>query len=115
MGRDIAKLEYSFDLARREGLVIKNTFCNTKTESCQNMLSDLQTIINVIKKNAAIKHDFFSHGNKVCVVGRTFSHTDGTNHVFAYDMVEYGDDDNDFGIKFQQHLIDAYENKYLKV
>lgn len=78
------------------------------------MLSDLEILINVIKRNAAITQDFFTHGNKVCVIGRAFSHADGTNHVFAYDMIEDDGDSRDFEIKFKRHLIDVYKNKYLK-
>lgn len=61
-----------------------------------------------------IKQEFFTHGCKVCVIGRAFAHSDGTNHIFAYHMLEDSDMNRDFEIKFKNHLISVYETKYLK-
>lgn len=78
------------------------------------MLRYLKTIINVIKRNGEIKQNFFTHGAKVCVIGRVFRHTDGTNHVFAYDVIEDGSTSREFEIKFKKHLLSVYKERYLK-
>lgn len=68
----------------------------------------------MIRQNGSIKQEFFTHGCKVCVIGRVFRHSDGTNHVFAYEMIEDAGKERDFEIKFKMHLLDVYKNKYLK-
>lgn len=70
--------------------------------------------MNVIKRNGEIKQSFLPHGAKVCVIGRVFMHNDGTNHVFAYDMIEDESTSREFEIKFKKHLLSLYNEGYLK-
>lgn len=111
----VEKLFDDLDLARREGIAFLGAeHYGPRTAKCKEMLNHLNIIANVIKRNSAIKQDFFTHGSKVCVIGRAFSHIDGTNHVFAYHMIEDTGINRDFEIKFKQHLLEVYETKYMK-
>lgn len=115
MSRGIERLMDEYALAKREGIpYLGMEHFRAETAKCQTMLQNVNILINIIQRNGAIKQEFFKHGCKVCVIGRVFGHSDGTNHVFAYHIIE---DDNvcrDFEIKFKHHLIDVYATKYLK-
>lgn len=115
MNRGIDRLLEQYALARKEGIAfLGSSHSGPKTAKCKEMLNNINLVINVIKKNATIKQDFFTHGSKVCVIGRTFGHRDGKNHVFAYDMFEDAGISREFEIKFKKHLLDVYKMKYLK-
>lgn len=115
MSRGIERLLDEYELARKEGIPFLGAEnFGPKSAKCQEQLQNVNILINIIKRNAAIKQDFFTHGSKVCVIGRAFSHSDGTNHVFAYHMIEDADVSRDFEIKFKHHLISVYDMKYLK-
>lgn len=102
-------------MAQKEGIAFLGTsHYGPKTARCKETLTKLNTIINMIRQNGSIKQEFFTHGSKVCVIGRVFRHNDGSNHVFAYDMIEDESKNREFEIKFKMHLLDVYEKKYLK-
>lgn len=110
----IDRLLEEYALAKKEGIAFLGTSNGPKTIKCKQMLDNINVLINVIRKNGSIKQNFFTHGCKVCVIGRVFGHNDGTNHVFAYDMIEDTGKNRDFEIKYKKHLMDTYEMKYLK-
>lgn len=115
LSRGIEKLTEEYALAQREGIPYLGTedFHPNKSK-CKEMLQNINMIINIIRRMGAIKQEFFTHGCKVCVIGRVFGHSDGTNHIFAYHMIEDASKDRDFEIKFKNHLISVYNSKYLK-
>lgn len=115
LSRGIERLTEEYALAKREGIAYLGAdHFHPNTSECKEMLQNINIIINIVRRMGAIKQEFFTHGSKVCVIGRVFSHTDGTNHVFAYHMLEDASMDRDFEIKFKNHLISVYESKYLK-
>ncbi|XP_031632109.1 uncharacterized protein LOC116346291 [Contarinia nasturtii] len=115
LSRGIDRLLEQYALAKKEGIAfLGSSHYGPKTEKCKQMLNNINILINIIKKNAIIKQEFFRHGSKVCVIGRVFWHRDGRNHVFAYDMFEDAGVSRDFEIKFKKHLLDVYRMKYLK-
>lgn len=115
LSHGIERLVEEYELAQKEGIpYLGATHFNPKTKQCKEMLQNINILINTIKRNGAIKQEFFTNGCKVCVIGRVFSHTDGTNHVFAYNMIEDIDTNREFEIKFKHHLISVYQTKYLK-
>ncbi|XP_055311039.1 uncharacterized protein LOC129573902 [Sitodiplosis mosellana] len=111
----INRMLEEYALVQREGIAFLGTsHYGPRTARCKKMLSNLNIILNMIRQNGSIKQEFFTHGCKVCVIGRVFRHSDGTNHVFAYDMIEDAGMNRDFEIKFKLHLLDVYKTKYLK-
>lgn len=111
----IERLLDEYALAQKEGIPYLGTeHCHPNSDKCKEMLQNVNILINIIRRNGAIKQEFFTHGCKVCVIGRVFSHNDGTNHVFAYNMIEDSGVNREFEIKFKQHLISVYKMKYLK-
>lgn len=113
LSRGVDQLFEEYALARREGIPYLGTeHFGPKTAKCKEMLDNVNVILNVIRRNGAIKQEFFTHGCKVCVIGRVFSHSDGTNHVFAFNMIEDVDLNRDFEINFKKHLTDVYKTKY---
>lgn len=115
LSRGIERLLDEYALAQKEGIPYLGTeHFEPKSDKCKEMLQNVNILINIIRRNGAIKQDFFTHGCKVCVIGRVFSHSDGTNHVFAYHMIEDVAVDRDFEMKFKHHLISVYKNKYLR-
>lgn len=115
LSRGIERLTEEYALAQREGIPYLGAedFHPNKTK-CKEMLQNVNMILNIIRRMGAIKQEFFTHGCKVSVIGRVFGHSDGTNHVFAYHMIEDDCKERDFEIKFKNHLISVYESKYLK-
>lgn len=115
MSHGIERLIEEYKLAQKEGIPYLGTnHFNPKTTQCKEMLQNINILINIIKRNGAIKQEFFTHGCKICVIGRVFGHTDGRNHVFAYNMIEDIDVKREFEINFKHHLISVYHTKYLK-
>lgn len=115
LSRGIERLTEEYALAKREGIPYLGTddYHPNKTK-CKEMLENISIIINIMRRMGAIKQEFFTHGCKVSVIGRVFGHSDGTNHVFAYHMIEDDSKNRDFEIKFKNHLLSVYETKYLK-
>lgn len=114
MSQGVQKLFEDLQLAKKEGIVVGPHHFGSRTAKCKDTLNHLNVITNVIKRNSVITQEFFTHGSKICVIGRAFSHRDGTNHVFAYHMIEDSGLDRDFEIKFKKHLLEVYANKYMK-
>lgn len=115
LSRAIERLTDEYETAKQEGIPFLGTVnYGPKTAKCKAMLNHLKIVINVIRENGAIKQQPFTHGAKVCVIGRVFGHNDGTNHVLAYHMIEDNHVNRDFEIKFKEHLANVYETKYLK-
>lgn len=113
--RGIERLTEDYELALREGIpYLGGDDFQPNSSKCKEMLQNIKMMINIIRRDGAITQDFFANGSKVCVIGRVFSHSDGTNHVFAYHMLEDASKNREFEIKYKNHLISEYELKYLK-
>lgn len=115
MSRGIERLTEEYAMAQREGIpYLGAEHFHPNKAKCKETLQNVNMILNIMRRMGAIKQDFFTHGCKVSVIGRVFGHSDGTNHVFAYHMIEDDCKARDFEIKFKNHLISVYESKYLK-
>lgn len=115
LNQGIEQLFADIGLAKKEGIPFLGTeHYGPRTSRCKEIMDNLNIVANVIKRNSVITQDFFTHGSKMCGIGRVFSHIDGTNHVFAYHMIEDSVLNRDFEVKFKKHLLEVYETKYMK-